>query len=171
MIVLRDMIITQYCVMWLLGVPHPLFEGDHRWLVNSPGIGLLMRKASLCPDALFDILMTSSNGNFFRVTGPLCGEFAGRRWIPHTRASGAELWCFLDLHLKKRLSKQSRHRWFETPWWSLWRHCNVMVTWLGHQESWYTNPSTCINRKHMLHMMIRKTFGANSMPKANATGF
>ena len=26
--------------------------------------------------------MTSSNGNIFRVTGPLCGEFTGRRWIP-----------------------------------------------------------------------------------------
>ena len=26
--------------------------------------------------------MTSSNGNIFRVTGHLCGEFAGPRWIP-----------------------------------------------------------------------------------------
>ena len=26
-------------------------------------------------------MMTSSNGNF-RVTGPLCGEFTGHRWIP-----------------------------------------------------------------------------------------
>ena len=40
-------------------------------------------------------MMTSSNGNFFRVTGRLCGEFTGNRWIPHTKASGAELWCFL----------------------------------------------------------------------------
>ena len=31
----------------------------------------------------------------FCVTGPLCGEFTGRRWIPHTKASDAELWCFL----------------------------------------------------------------------------
>ena len=30
-------------------------------------------------------MMTSSNGNIFRVTGPLCGEFTGR--IPHTKAS------------------------------------------------------------------------------------
>ena len=27
-------------------------------------------------------MMTSSNGNIFRVTGPLCGEFTGHRWIP-----------------------------------------------------------------------------------------
>ena len=35
-------------------------------------------------------MMTSSNGNIFRVTGHLCGEFTGRR----TKASDAEL-CFL----------------------------------------------------------------------------
>ena len=40
-------------------------------------------------------MMTSSNGNIFRVTGPLCREFTGQRWIPRTKASDAELWCFL----------------------------------------------------------------------------
>ena len=28
------------------------------------------------------IMMTSSNGNIFCYTGPLCGEFTGHRWIP-----------------------------------------------------------------------------------------
>ena len=41
------------------------------------------------------IMMTSSNGSIFRVTGPLCGEFTGPRWIPLTKASNTELWCFL----------------------------------------------------------------------------
>ena len=40
-------------------------------------------------------MMTSSNGNIFRVTGHLCGEFTGPRWISHTKASDTELWCFL----------------------------------------------------------------------------
>ena len=40
-------------------------------------------------------MMTSSNGNIFRVTGPLRGESTGDQWIPLTEASGAELWCFL----------------------------------------------------------------------------
>ena len=40
-------------------------------------------------------MMTSSNGNIFRVTGLLCGEFTGHRWIPRTKANDAELWCFL----------------------------------------------------------------------------
>ena len=39
-------------------------------------------------------MMTSSNGNIFRVTGPLRGEFTGPQWIPRTKASDAELWCF-----------------------------------------------------------------------------
>ena len=40
-------------------------------------------------------MMTSSNGNIFRITSHLCGEFTGLRWIPRTKASDAELWCFL----------------------------------------------------------------------------
>ena len=40
-------------------------------------------------------MMTSSSGNIFPFTGHLCGEFTGPRWIPRTKASDAELWCFL----------------------------------------------------------------------------
>ena len=43
----------------------------------------------------FVYMMTSSNGNIFRVAGHLCGEFTGPRWIPRTKASDAELWYFL----------------------------------------------------------------------------
>ena len=43
----------------------------------------------------FVFMMMSSNENIFRVTGPLCGEFTGPWWIPSTKASDAELWCFL----------------------------------------------------------------------------
>ena len=46
-------------------------------------------------DKRHHFMMTSSNGNIFRVTGPLCGDFTGPRWIPHTKASDAELWCLL----------------------------------------------------------------------------
>ena len=60
-------------------------------------------------------MITSSNGNIFRITGHLCGEFTGPRWIPRTKANDAELWCFFDLRLKKRLSKQSWGWSLETP--------------------------------------------------------
>ena len=36
----------------------------------------------------------SHDGNNFRVTGPLCWEFTGHRWMPITKVSDAELWCF-----------------------------------------------------------------------------
>ena len=36
-------------------------------------------------------MMTSSNGNIFRVTGHLYGKFTGHRLIPRTKASDAEL--------------------------------------------------------------------------------
>ena len=39
--------------------------------------------------------MTSSNGNIFRVTGPLWGESTGHRRILLTKASDVELWRFL----------------------------------------------------------------------------
>ena len=39
-------------------------------------------------------------------------------------ATDAEFYVFFDLHLNKRLSKQSWRRWFETPSRSLLRHCN-----------------------------------------------
>ena len=40
-------------------------------------------------------MMMSSNGNVFHVTDSLWGDSTGDRWIPLTKASGAELWCFL----------------------------------------------------------------------------
>ena len=36
---------------------------------------------------------------------------------------------FFDLHLNKRLNKQSSGWWFEMPSRSLWRHCNVALQW------------------------------------------
>ena len=52
-------------------------------------------------------MMTSSNGNIFRVTGHLCGEFTGPRWIPRTKASDAELWCFslICVRINDRVNK------------------------------------------------------------------
>ena len=71
------------------------------------------------------IMMTSSNGNIFRATDPLWGEFIGHRWIPPIKASDAELWCFLwPASEQTFFCKQSRGQWFETPSRPLWCHCN-----------------------------------------------
>ena len=66
--------------------------------------------------------------NIFCVTGLLCGEFAGHRWIRLTKAQWRGAMMFsLICTLDKRLSKQSWDWWFETPQRSLWRHCNVLT--------------------------------------------
>ena len=78
---------------------------DHTWLSrhhfqhnsNPTGTQLQIRaeKCELCCCDLRLIIdmITSSNGNIFRVTGHMYGEFTGHRWIPRTKASDAELWC------------------------------------------------------------------------------
>ena len=40
-------------------------------------------------------MMTLSNGNIFHITGPLWGESTGHWWIPLTKASDTEFWCFI----------------------------------------------------------------------------
>ena len=69
-------------------------------------------------------MMTSSNGNILRVTGHLCGEFTGPRWIPRTRPMTRNFDVFFDLRPNKLLNKQSWGWWFETLSRPLWRHRN-----------------------------------------------
>ena len=80
-------------------------------------------------------MMTSSNGNIFRVTGPLGGEFTGPGEFPTQRPVTRSFDVFFDLCLNKRLSKQPLGWWFETPPWSLWRHCNASAYFFVHSES------------------------------------
>ena len=120
-------------------------------------------------------MMTSSNGNIFRVTGHLCGEFTDPRWIPRTKASDAGFDVFFDLRLNKQLRKQSRGWWYETLSRPLWRHCNeetaanVIVYTCNDSEmgqyqvreiTWH-EVTTQINGTHMIissEFMINKTF-------------
>ena len=55
---------------------------------------------------LRSIMMTSSNGNIFRVTGPMCGEFTGPGEFPAQMPVTGSFDVFFDLRLHKRLSKQ-----------------------------------------------------------------
>ena len=77
----------------------------------------------------------SSNGNIFRVNGPLCGEFTGE--IPSQKPVTRSFDVFFDLCLNKQLSKQSEGWWFETPSGSLWRHCDV---WPSARQSNHARP-------------------------------
>ena len=81
------------------------------------------------------IMMTSSNGYIFRVTGHFAGNSPVPGELPAQRPVTRSFDVFFDVRLNKRLSKQSWGWWFETlscPW---WRHCN------GWQKFTYHWPS------------------------------
>ena len=72
------------------------------------------------------IMITSSNGNIFRITGPLWGEPPVKGRFSSQRAVN-QSFVFFDLCLYKQLSKEWRSWWFETPSCASWRHCNVLT--------------------------------------------
>ena len=51
-------------------------------------------------------MMTSSNGNIFRVTGHLCREFTGPGEFPAQRPVTRSFDVFFDLRLNKQFCKQ-----------------------------------------------------------------
>ena len=75
-----------------------------------------MLSATLLLSQLFSwmiesVMMMSSNGTIFRVTGALCGEFTSHLWIPSQRPVTQSFDVFFDLCLNKPLSKQSWGWW------------------------------------------------------------
>ena len=70
-------------------------------------------------------MMTASNGNIFRVTGPCAGNSLVTGEFPSQTPLTWSFDVLFDLRLNKRLSKQLWGRWFKTPSRPIWRHCNV----------------------------------------------
>ena len=89
-------------------------------------------------------MMTSSNGNIFRVTGHLCGELSGPGEFPTQRPVKRSFDVFFDLRLNNWLSKQSWGWWFEMLSCPLWSHRNAVtlyachLTWLMWHHSYNT---------------------------------
>ena len=108
------MMLNMYCI---------LYQYRRTWLKVN-----LLWKLCLCQlPRLWEgdaCMMTSSNGNIFRVTGLLCGEFTGPGEFPTQRTVTRSFDVCFDPRPNKRLSKQPWGWWFETPSWSLWRQCN-----------------------------------------------
>ena len=75
--------------------------------------------------ASLTFMMTSLNVNIFRVTGLCAGNSLVTGEFPPQRPVIRSFDVSFDLHLNKRLSKQSSGWWFEMLSRSLWRHCNV----------------------------------------------
>ena len=77
------------------------------------------------PGLYLKFMMTSSNGNIFRVAGHLCGEFTCPSEFRSERPVTRSFDVFFNQRLNKRLRKQPWCWWFETPQWSVWRRYNV----------------------------------------------
>ena len=80
-------------------------------------------------------MMTSSNGNIFRVTGRLCGNSPVTGEFQSQRPVRRSFDVFFYMCPKKLLCKQSRRYWFETPSCSLWSHFNDFGNWLAARGS------------------------------------
>ena len=93
---------------------------------------------------IFYALMTLCKGNL-----PAKGGFPSHR--PVTRSFDV----FFNLHLKKRLSKQSRRRWLETPLRSLWRNyincIKDQLLVLTHTTTFVTTLCVCFALSHILN--------------------
>ena len=100
------------------GIPMLKIRRSQDCLIFNMWIAILVRQHLHIQTALWmwewvrKIMMTSSNGSIFRVTGHLCGEFTGE--FPSQRPVTRSFDVFFDLRLNKRLSKQSWGWWFET---------------------------------------------------------
>ena len=111
----------QGCLMWVQRMICALPMSLMWWIWYDISLGRIKAKRVCEP------MMTSSNGNIFRVTDPLCGEFTGPGEFPTQRPVTRSFSVFFDLRFNKRLSKLPRGWWFETPSWSLWRQCNAFI--------------------------------------------
>ena len=70
-------------------------------------------------------MMTSSNGNIFRVTGHLCLEFTGPCEFPaQKQVTQSFEFSVICVWIHGWVNKQSWCWWFETLSCPLWRHCN-----------------------------------------------
>ena len=98
-------------------------------------------------------MITSSNGKIFSVTGPLCGEFIGPRWIPSTNARDAGLLMFslICAWINGSVSNREagdlrRHRiHYDVTIMELQKHCRGDQGQIGAIYLWY--PLDAINIK------------------------
>ena len=124
MLPIDGVILSPLCHCWLKTMTHAVHPTKYppltHWRYCSHALSHQYVRGSCfvmgcCDLALNDFtMMTSSNGNIYRVTGPLCGEFTGPGEIPAQRPVTRSFDVFFDLRPNKRLSKQPwglrRHR-------------------------------------------------------------
>ena len=90
------------CILWLVLTLLNVVNCRYRLYAAWYSVGCWLSRVRVDP------MMTSWDGNIFRVTGPLWGVSASIRWIPFTKASDLtrSFDVFFDLCLNKRLNNR-----------------------------------------------------------------
>ena len=94
---------------------------------------LIFHLCQCCYHAADNVMMMSSNGKIFCITGPPRHWPFVRgihRWpvnSPHKWPVTRSFDVFFDLPMNNQLSKQSKGWWREIPLCSLWHHCSVVL--------------------------------------------
>ena len=107
---------------------YPVFETHHY---------LFLWYSSPTDHIFVYFMMTSSNKNTFRATGPLWGESIGHQCIPLTEASDAELWYFPSSAPCEN-GANNRDAGDLRPLRSLWRQCigYYLLRWIDNDVHW-----------------------------------
>ena len=87
------------------------------------------------------------------LRSPVTGEFTSKRPVMRS------FYVLFDFHLNKRLSKQPRGCWSETPSRSLWRHCNDFYI--------NTNWCACLNEQNKRHFQITIAVKCHSLMRVS----
>ena len=97
--------------------PYKLRLSKHLLQCPVPDSWSYIRRNSRCRHQMetFSALLAICKGN-----SPVTGQFPAQRSVTWSFD------VFFDLRLNKRLTKQWRGWWFETPSCPLWRHCYVL---------------------------------------------
>ena len=103
-------------------------------------------------------IITPSNGSISSLltlclgNSPVTGEF------PSQSPVTSSFDVFFDLRLNKRLRKHSRHRWFETPSRSLWRHCDQQANYgcIGPLKAFLYESYSLHNTFHIAKLVSQK---------------
>ena len=103
---------------------------------------------------------------------PVTGEFPSQRPVKRSFE------VFFSLRLKKRLSKQSRGWWFETPSRSLWCHCNAKnfstevanpwkwISWIICTLQWRHNEHDGVSKHRRIVCLLIRFFRRRSKKRS-----
>ena len=133
--------LSEICIKFHFGLNKPLVT----WI---PSLNLL---TWIYHDDVIKWKHFPRNWLFCAGNTQVTGGFPAQR--PVTRSFGV----FYDLHLNKRLSKQSWGRWFETPSRPLWRHCNAIFPSWSFQNMLY-HSMVMENMRHQFDTQRRCTY-------------